>query len=152
MGNGYFMRRAMELAEKSSRVEGLWPQYVGALVVKDDEIVGEGYKRFFSEERIMVLHAERDALYNAGMDRSRGATLYTTLQPCTPTYKTVFSPCSEFIVEYGISRVVIGLNPRMGLGTWGIKFMQENGIEVVLFDDFQDKLDALRTGKQYAAA
>lgn len=140
----YYMMRAIEQARLSSRVKRLLPPYVGAVVANDDKIVGEGYKRFFSDKRYMLVHAERAALWDAGK-MSEGATLYTTLQPCVRRYTTVFSPCSQFAIEAGIKKVVIGLHPTKGLNTKGIRSMQENGIEVVLFDGgLQEELDQLR--------
>ena len=139
-----YMMRAIEQARLSSKVKRMLPPYVGAVVVNDGEIVGEGYKRFFSDRKILLFHAERDAITNAGSS-VQGATLYTTLQPCIREYKTVFEPCSKLIVEADIKRVVIGLNPRSRLNTKSIRFMQKNGIEVVLFDGgLQEELDQLR--------
>lgn len=145
MSDGY-MRRATELAKQSSRVRGLLPPYVGAVVVKNGEIVGEGYKRFFSNMRRMLVHAERSAINDAGF-QAEGSILYTTLQPCTSTYKTVFQPCSMLAVKRGIRRVVVGLRPSYGLDTAGIRFMEEHGIEVTFCDDFQEELEALRRGR-----
>jgi len=144
LDDSYVMMRAIEQARRSSRVKKLLPPYVGAVVAKDNEIVGEGYKRFLSSYNILLLHAERDAITNA-RNRTQGSALYTTLQPCIRKYKRVFQSCSELIAEAGIKRVVIGLNPSRRLNTESIRFMQENGIEVVLFDDgLQDELNRLR--------
>ena len=73
---------------------------VGAVVVKNNTIVGEGYHHKAGEA-----HAEVHALDAAG-DNARGATLYVTLEPCAHYGKT--PPCAKRVVESGIARVVIG--------------------------------------------
>ncbi|MGH7637766.1 MAG: bifunctional diaminohydroxyphosphoribosylaminopyrimidine deaminase/5-amino-6-(5-phosphoribosylamino)uracil reductase RibD [Gemmatimonadaceae bacterium] len=115
------MRRALALAR------GGWGQtapnpMVGAVVVRDGEIVGEGWHERFGEP-----HAEVNALRAAG-DRARGATLIVTLEPCRHHGKT--PPCTDAIVAAGIRRVVIGaLDPGRESGG-GAALLRDAGIEV----------------------
>src|SRR6476620_7562950 len=95
--DGAFMRRALALAERG------WGQtapnpLVGAVVVRDDVVVGEGW-----HARYGAPHAEVEALRNAG-DRAPGATLYVSLEPCNHFGKT--PPCTDAILAAGIRRVV----------------------------------------------
>jgi diaminohydroxyphosphoribosylaminopyrimidine deaminase/5-amino-6-(5-phosphoribosylamino)uracil reductase len=71
---------------------------VGAVIVKDGEIVGEGYHERYGEE-----HAEVNAIARAG-ERARGGTLYLNLEPCNHHGKT--PPCTEAVLRAGITRVV----------------------------------------------
>ncbi len=95
-----FMRRALRLAARATGRTSPNP-LVGAVVVKGDEIVGEGLHKAAGEP-----HAEVNALH-AARERARGATLYTTLEPCAHTGRT--PPCVNAIVEAGIARVVSAL-------------------------------------------
>jgi diaminohydroxyphosphoribosylaminopyrimidine deaminase/5-amino-6-(5-phosphoribosylamino)uracil reductase len=92
------MRRALELAQQARHRTSPNPM-VGAVVVVDGEIVGEGYHRRAGED-----HAEIVALRQAGT-RARGATMYVTLEPCSHTGRT--PPCTEALISAGISRAVI---------------------------------------------
>lgn len=95
-----FMRRALELAERGlGHVEP--NPMVGALVVRDGQIVGEGY-----HERFGGPHAEIVAMEHAG-DAARGADLYVTLEPCCHYGKT--PPCTDAILAAGIYRVVAAM-------------------------------------------
>lgn len=92
-------------------------------MVKGDSIVGAGFHAFFGGP-----HAEVNALKDAG-DRSSGATLYVTLEPCNHFGRT--PPCTSSILEAGISRVVVGMadpNPRVEGG--GAVFLSKHGIQV----------------------
>lgn len=92
-----FMRRALRLAARAAGRTSPNP-LVGAVVVRDGQIVGEGFHRAAGEP-----HAEVNALRKA-RDRARGATLYTTLEPCAHTGRT--PPCTDAIAGAGIARVV----------------------------------------------
>ena len=92
-----YMRRALRLAARATGRTSPNP-LVGAVVVRDGEIVGEGFHHAAGEP-----HAEVNALRRA-RERTRGATLYTTLEPCAHTGRT--SPCVDAIREAGITRVV----------------------------------------------
>lgn len=117
------MQRALKLAEKGIGYTNPNP-LVGAVIVKDGRIIGEGYHKLYGSN-----HAEINAFENATEDVC-GATMYVTLEPCSHYGKT--PPCAIAIVQKGIKKVVIGLkdpNPLVSGG--GIKILQENGIEVV---------------------
>lgn len=92
-----YMARALELAEAGwGRVHP--NPMVGAVVVRDGEVVGEGAHREYGGP-----HAEVEALRHAG-ERARGATLYVTLEPCGHQGKT--PPCTDAIEAAGVARVV----------------------------------------------
>ena len=99
MNDELYMKRAICLAKMATGHTSPNP-LVGAVVVKNNTIVGEGYHHKAGEA-----HAEVHALDAAG-DNARGATLYVTLEPCAHYGKT--PPCAKRVVESGIARVVIG--------------------------------------------
>ncbi len=145
-----YMLRAIELAAKGGGWTNPNPN-VGAVIVKDGRIIGEGY-----HERCGQLHAERNAFANLTEDAS-GATIYVTLEPCCHYGKT--PPCTEAIIEHNIARVVIGSrDPNPLVAGKGAKLLREKGI--VVEEDFIreecDKLNAIffhhiTTGKPYVA-
>ena len=94
-----YMLRAIELAKGGLGWTSPNP-LVGAVIVKDGRIIGEGY-----HERCGQLHAERNAIASL-TESAEGATLYVTLEPCCHYGKT--PPCTEAILEQKIARVVIG--------------------------------------------
>ena len=121
-----YMRRAIELAKKGSGHVNPNP-LVGAVIVKDGEIIGEGYHECYGQ-----LHAERNAIASL-TESAEGATIYVTLEPCCHYGKT--PPCTEAIIEQKIKRVVIGSrDPNPKVSGKGIKMLQEAGIEVI--EDF----------------
>src|SRR5438093_13498243 len=91
------MRRALALAERAAGLTSPNPM-VGAIVVRDGIVVGEGYHRAAGEP-----HAEVEALRAAGA-RARGATVDVTLEPCAHHGRT--PPCAPLLVEAGVGRVV----------------------------------------------
>lgn len=99
---------------------------VGALIVRDDEIIAQGYHTRYGD-----LHAEREAFRHAdenGIDCS-GATMYVTLEPCC--HHGHQPPCTDAIIEHKISRVVVGLtDPNPLVAGKGMKLLREAGIEV----------------------
>ncbi|MGB8452857.1 MAG: bifunctional diaminohydroxyphosphoribosylaminopyrimidine deaminase/5-amino-6-(5-phosphoribosylamino)uracil reductase RibD [Anaerocolumna sp.] len=118
-----FMERALELAQKGIGYTNPNP-LVGAVIVKDGKIIGEGYHEFFGGP-----HAEINAFKNAVEDIS-GATMYVTLEPCSHYGKT--PPCAEAILKKGIKKVVIALqDPNPQVSGRGIKLLRDNGIEVI---------------------
>ncbi len=117
-----FIKKALSLAKKGQGTVSPNPM-VGAIVVKNGEVVGENYHRNFGGP-----HAEVLALEEAG-DLSVGATLYVTLEPCAHHGKT--GPCVEAIYDAGISRVVVGcIDPNPIVNGKGIKFLRSKGISV----------------------
>ena len=122
-----YMRMALELAARAKGFTNPNPM-VGAVIVKDGRIIGTGYHRKCGE-----LHAERNALADCrerGEDAT-GATLYVTLEPCCHYGKT--PPCTEAILEAGISRVVVGCgdaNPLVAGKGIAILELTDNGYDV----------------------
>jgi diaminohydroxyphosphoribosylaminopyrimidine deaminase/5-amino-6-(5-phosphoribosylamino)uracil reductase len=117
-----FMRRALELAERGRGLTAPNPM-VGAVVVSDGEIVGEGY-----HERAGGPHAEVVALAAAGA-RSRGATMYVTLEPCSYHGRT--PPCARAVIDAGIRRVVAALvDPNPRVSGRGLDALRAAGVEV----------------------
>ncbi|MBL4935059.1 bifunctional diaminohydroxyphosphoribosylaminopyrimidine deaminase/5-amino-6-(5-phosphoribosylamino)uracil reductase RibD [Clostridium sp. YIM B02515] len=118
-----YMERALELAKKGIGFTNPNP-LVGAVIVKDGRIIGEGYHEVYGQG-----HAEVNAFKNATED-VRGATMYVTLEPCSHYGKT--PPCAKGIVEKGIRKVVIALgDPNPEVAGRGIQILRDNGIEVV---------------------
>src|SRR5437764_9778363 len=96
-----WMARALELAERGrGHVEP--NPLVGAVVVRDGQLVGEGWHQRYGEA-----HAEVNALAAAGA-AARGATLYVTLEPCCHQGKT--PPCTDAILRAGVGRVVAAMS------------------------------------------
>ncbi len=119
-----FMGRAFELAERGRGATSPNP-IVGAVIVKDGEIVGAGY-----HERYGGPHAEVNALAQAG-PRASGATLYVTLEPCSISGKT--PPCTDAIVAAGIARTVVPVeDPNPRVSGRGVSILREAGLEVDL--------------------
>jgi len=104
---------------------------VGALIVKNDDIVARGYHTRYGD-----LHAEREAFKDAesrGID-CKGATLYVTLEPCC--HEGHQPPCVDAVIEHGISRVVVGLlDPNPLVAGKGLEILRSNGIEVDVMED-----------------
>lgn len=122
MNDELYMKRAICLAKMATGHTSPNP-LVGAVVVKNNTIVGEGYHHKAGEA-----HAEVHALDAAG-EHARGATLYVTLEPCAHYGKT--PPCAKRVVESGIVRVVIGsTDPNPLVAGKGIQILTEAGIEV----------------------
>lgn len=134
MAEEQFMKRAIELAKQGVGWTAPNP-LVGAVVVKNGRVIGEGYHRKYGE-----LHAERNALAACTEDPA-GATLYVTLEPCCHYGKT--PPCTEIIIEKKIAKVVIGSrDPNPKVAGKGAQILREHGIEVVE-DYMREACDAL---------
>ncbi|HEY2371171.1 MAG TPA: bifunctional diaminohydroxyphosphoribosylaminopyrimidine deaminase/5-amino-6-(5-phosphoribosylamino)uracil reductase RibD [Gaiellaceae bacterium] len=118
--------RALELAERGrGKVED--HPLVGAVVVRDGGVVGEGWYEYANVE-----HAEPIALAQAG-ERARGSTLYVTLEPCNHHGRT--PPCSLAVIEAGIAHVVIGARDPNPKAAGGIERLLDAGVTVELLDD-----------------
>lgn len=117
-----YMLRALTLAKRATGFTHPNPM-VGAVVVKNGTIIGEGYHQKAGEA-----HAEVHALKAAG-EAAAGATLYVTLEPCAHYGKT--PPCAKRVIEAGIKRVVVGLiDPNPLVAGKGIQMIRDAGIEV----------------------
>lgn len=119
--------RALELAERGRGTTYPNP-VVGAVVVRDGEVIGEGW-----HERKGGPHAEVVALDAAGR-RARGATLYLTMEPCAHHGST--PPCTEAVLTAGVRKVVAGsLDPNPEAGG-GLEVLRDAGVDVELTDSF----------------
>ena len=119
-----YMKTALSLAAKGRGTTSPNPM-VGAVVVKDSQIVGKGYHRKAGDP-----HAEIHALKDA-RERAKNGTLYVTLEPCNHEGRT--PPCTRAIVASGINKVVAGMedpNPRVAGG--GLAFLESQGIETTV--------------------
>lgn len=148
-----YMRRAIELAKKGSGHVNPNP-LVGAVIVRDGEIIGEGYHECYGQ-----LHAERNAIANAKKrgNSLEGSTIYVTLEPCCHYGKN--PPCTEAIIEEKIARVVVGSDdPNPLVSGKGFQMLREKGIEVIPHF-LKEECDAMnhvffhyiRTGTPYVA-
>jgi diaminohydroxyphosphoribosylaminopyrimidine deaminase/5-amino-6-(5-phosphoribosylamino)uracil reductase len=118
-----FMRRALALAPQGWGHVSPNPM-VGALVVKNGNVVGEGAHREFGGA-----HAEVHAMGRAGPD-ARGGTLYVSLEPCTHFGKT--PPCVDAITGAGLKRVVIGVRDPNPAAGGGVARLRAAGIDVTV--------------------
>lgn len=118
-----FMRRALALAEQGRGLVEPNP-LVGCVIVREGQIVGEGF-----HERFGGAHAEVHALANAG-ERAKGSTLYVTLEPCCHFGKT--PPCTQAVIAAGVKRVVAAMrDPFPKVAGGGFDELRRAGIEVV---------------------
>lgn len=120
-----FMERALELARKGRGFVSPNP-CVGAVVVRDGEMIGEGWHRRAGEA-----HAEVNAL--EGVD-AKGADIYVTLEPCCHVGKT--GACTDVILKSGVSRVFIGMvDPFAEVSGKGIEILRSAGLEVFVCEE-----------------
>ncbi len=116
-----YMARALQLAEQGLYTTDPNPR-VGCVLVRDGEIVGEGFHARAGEP-----HAERHAMAEAG-DRAHGATAYVTLEPCSHTGRT--GPCADALVAAGVARVVVAMeDPNPQVAGNGMQTLAAAGIE-----------------------
>ncbi len=119
-----YMRRCLELARKAARRVSPNPM-VGAVVVYEGKIIGEGYHREWGGP-----HAEVNAIASV-RDESllKESTIYVSLEPCSHWGKT--PPCAQLIIDKGIRKVVIGAeDPFISVSGRGIRMLQDAGVEV----------------------
>lgn len=134
MENRDYMRRAVDLAKKGAGWTNPNPM-VGAVIVKNGKIIGEGYHRKYGE-----LHAERNAFASL-TEPAKGADMYVTLEPCCHYGRT--PPCTEAILEHGIAHVYIGSrDPNPLVAGKGAQLLQEHGV-MVTQDFLKEECDAL---------
>lgn len=134
MGDAEYMKKAIELAKKGEGWTSPNPM-VGAVIVKDGKIIGEGYHRKYGE-----FHAERNAIASL-KESAEGATMYVTLEPCCHYGKT--PPCTEAILEQKIGRVVIGSrDPNPQVAGKGVEILRNAGIQVIQ-DFMKEECDQL---------
>lgn len=138
------MARAIALAERGRGTTAPNPM-VGCVVVRDGEVVGEGW-----HERAGGPHAEAVALQAAG-ERARGATVYVTLEPCDHHGRT--PPCTDALVDAGVARVVYAVDDpsRDGAGRLADAGIEVRGGVLAAWADTQNApfLHRLRTGRPH---
>jgi diaminohydroxyphosphoribosylaminopyrimidine deaminase/5-amino-6-(5-phosphoribosylamino)uracil reductase len=126
MATSQHISRALALAQKARHQTSPNPM-VGAVLVRDGQVVGEGYHR-----RAGGPHAEIVALKKAG-DRARGATLYVTLEPCSHHGRT--GPCTEALQAAGVTMVVAAMrDPDPRVSGSGLRWLRAHGIRVARGD------------------
>ncbi|NNG02312.1 MAG: bifunctional diaminohydroxyphosphoribosylaminopyrimidine deaminase/5-amino-6-(5-phosphoribosylamino)uracil reductase RibD [Desulfobacteraceae bacterium] len=117
-----FMKKALDLAEKGRGFTAPNPM-VGAVVVRNGQVVGRGY-----HEAVGRAHAEVNAIEDAG-PHARGAHLYVTLEPCNHTGRT--PPCTRKIIDAGIKKVFSAMDdPNPDVAGGGHAYLESNGIDV----------------------
>ena len=118
-----YMRRVLELARKGRGRTSPNPM-VGAVLVKNGRVVGEGYHR-----KAGLPHAEIEALRRAGK-KAKGADLYVNLEPCCHSGKT--PPCTEAILSAGVKKVIVGMrDPNPLVSGKGFRQLKKNGVRVM---------------------
>jgi len=117
-----FMARALRLAKKGLYTAHPNPR-VGCVMVKDGQIVGEGWHEYTGGP-----HAEINALQQAG-DKARGAMVYVTLEPCCHDGRT--PPCTEALIKAGVAKVIAAMvDPHSRVAGNGLEQLKAAGIEV----------------------
>ena len=130
-----YMRGALDLARKGSAQASPNPM-VGALLVRDGEVVGRGFHTWAG-----LKHAEIVALEEAGA-RARGATLYINLEPCCHQGRT--GPCTAALIEAGVARVVAALeDPNPLVGGDGMRQLRAAGIQTEIASEFTAEAERL---------
>ena len=122
-----YMRRALELAERALYTTTPNPR-VGAVLVKDHRIIGEGWHQVAGEPHAEV-NAIRDAKQKNGDAAAKGAAIYVTLEPCSHHGRT--PPCTDLLVDEGIARVVAAMeDPNPKVAGQGFAALRGAGIDV----------------------
>ncbi|HEY7155604.1 MAG TPA: bifunctional diaminohydroxyphosphoribosylaminopyrimidine deaminase/5-amino-6-(5-phosphoribosylamino)uracil reductase RibD [Gemmataceae bacterium] len=122
LSDAEWMRRALELAKRGRGFVEPNP-LVGAVVVRDGQLIGEGWHQRYGEA-----HAEVHALAAAG-EAARGATLYVTLEPCCHHGKT--PPCTDAVLRAGVGRVIAAMpDPFAAVAGKGAEQLRQAGVRV----------------------
>ena len=122
-----FMQRALQLAERGLYTTTPNPR-VGAVIVRDDRIIGEGWHERAGEPHAEV-HAVRDAKEKHGADAVKGATVYVTLEPCSHHGRT--PPCADLLVSEGAAQVIAAMqDPNPEVAGRGFARLRDAGIAV----------------------
>jgi len=136
--DGRFMRHALDLASRGRALASPNPM-VGAVLVRDGQIVGEGFHRYAETK-----HAETLALEQAGA-AARGSTLFVTLEPCSHQGRT--PPCTGQLIAAGIARVVAAMrDPNPLVAGTGLGILREAGIAV---ETSNGEAEALKLNEAY---
>lgn len=124
MNHAFFMRRCLELAARGRGFVGNGA-LVGAVLVRDGAVVGEGWHRGYG-----LAHAERDLLQKFDQQCCSTDVLYVNLEPCCHEGKT--PPCTDSILKSGVTTVVVGmLDPDPRVAGKGIATLREEGVTVI---------------------
>jgi diaminohydroxyphosphoribosylaminopyrimidine deaminase/5-amino-6-(5-phosphoribosylamino)uracil reductase len=127
------LERALELAERGRGSVDYTHPLVGAVLVRDGEVVGEGWYAGRGTP-----HAEVAALQAAG-EGARGATLFVTLEPCSHHGDT--PPCADAVVEAGVARVIAGVgDPNPKVDGQGFERLRAAGVEVEVVDSWEARV------------
>jgi diaminohydroxyphosphoribosylaminopyrimidine deaminase/5-amino-6-(5-phosphoribosylamino)uracil reductase len=130
-----YIREALELA-RQGRAQTSPNPLVGAVLVKDGDVVGRGFHTYAG-----MKHAEILALEQAG-DRARGATLYINLEPCSHQGRT--GPCADALVTAGIAKVVAAMeDPNPLVAGEGFRRLRQAGIETAMAPEFKAEAEML---------
>jgi diaminohydroxyphosphoribosylaminopyrimidine deaminase / 5-amino-6-(5-phosphoribosylamino)uracil reductase len=122
MNDATYIQRTLELAEQGAGLTSPGAM-VGAVIVKDGEVVGEGSYTYDG-----IHHAETIALKLAGA-AAKDATVYTSLEPCSHEGRT--PPCAKALIEAGVARVVTAMqDPNPAVNGGGLKILRDAGIKV----------------------
>lgn len=133
--NASFMREALDLARKGRGLASPNPM-VGAVVVRDGEVVGRGFHTYAG-----IKHGEAIALEEAG-EKARGATVYLNLEPCSHQGRT--PPCADALIAAGVGRVVAAIeDPNPLVAGDGFRKLRAAGIEVSLAPEFAPEAEKL---------
>ena len=126
MSHEFYINKCIELAKKGMGYVAPNPM-VGCVIVKNDQIVSEGWHKKYGD-----LHAEVNALRSLNIDNTDDTILYCSLEPCSHfTKEKINRPCAPQIIESGIKHVVIGaVDPNPNVAGNGIKMLKEAGITV----------------------
>lgn len=132
-----YMAKAIALAKKGRFTTSPNPN-VGCVLVKNNQIIGQGYHQKAGEG-----HAEVNALKEAGVD-AKGATAYVTLEPCSHTGRT--PPCAKGLINAGVSKVIAAMvDPNPLVSGRGLRMLEEAGIETA-YGLLEQDAKALNTG------
>ena len=136
-----FMQRALDLARRAKGRTSPNP-LVGAVIVKDGKVIGEGY-----HQKAGSPHAEIYAL-NAAGEGAKGATIYTTLEPCCHWGRT--PPCTEALIRAGIAQVYVAdVDPNPSVAGKGVQQLQDAGINVHVGVRRQEASDLNEVHRKY---
>jgi diaminohydroxyphosphoribosylaminopyrimidine deaminase / 5-amino-6-(5-phosphoribosylamino)uracil reductase len=131
----HFLQQALDLAQQGRGRTSPNPA-VGAVIVRDGEVVGRGYHTW-----AQVDHAEIVALREAG-DAARGSTVFVTLEPCSHVGRT--GPCAQALIDAKVARVVCAMqDPNPFVAGRGFAMLREAGIEVALDPDYKERAERL---------
>lgn len=127
-----FMYQAILEGRKAQKKTGTNPP-VGAIIVREGEIVGRGHTLYLGGP-----HAEVNALAEAGVKAS-GSTVYCTLEPCAHWGRT--GPCCEALTAAGVVKVFVGIiDPYPKVSGKGIQHLRENGVEVIVGGMYESEI------------